>query len=341
LTAALADCPAAPDNAAMSDRLRHERIMNLHRLLKSARYPLPLNRLMSELGCSRASVYRDIAYLRDALGAPIESTEDPRGFRYADGEGMRFELPGLWLSSEELHALLAAHQLLARTAPGVLTGALAPIKSRIDSLLAEQAGGKRFPVERVRVIAQATRRLDEAAFRAIATAVLERKRLQFEYRARSTDAPTRRDVSPQRITHYRDNWYLDAWDHAREGLRSFALDRIREARLQDVRAEDRDESELDAHLSSSYGIFSGLAKGWATIRFSPHAARWVADEHWHSKQQGQRLANGGYELRVPFSNPRELLMDVLRYGPDAEVIEPAALRNEARILLQLALSAYE
>jgi len=324
----------------MSDRLRQERINHLHRLLKSARYPLPLDRLMRELGCSRASVYRDIAYLRDALGAPIETSEEPKGFLYASAEGERFELPGLWLSSDELHALLAAHQLLARTAPGVLSTALAPLKSRIDGLLAEQTGGKRFPVERVRVIAQATRKLDEAAFRAIASAVLERQRLQFDYRARSTDTPTRRDVSPQRLTHYRDNWYLDAWDHQRQGLRSFAVDRVREPRVISEIAEDRPEAELDAHLSSSYGIFSGPAKAWVTIRFSKHAARWVADEHWHSKQQGTRLADGGFELRLPYSNPKELLMDVLRYGPDAEVIEPASLRSEARILLQLALSSY-
>lgn len=325
----------------MSEQLRHERILHLHRLLKTARYPLPLQRLMSELGCSRASVYRDLAYLRDALGAPVETSSDPKGFRYDRSEADRFELPGMWLSSDELHALLAAHQLLTRTAPGVLSGALAPLKARIDGLLAEQTGGKRFPVERVRVIAQATRDLDEVAFRNIATAVLERRRLAFSYRARSTNAPTRRVVSPQRITHYRDNWYLDAWDHEREALRSFAVDRVNDPQLLQDIAEDRNESELDSHLSSSYGIFSGSAKAWATLRFSPHAARWVADEHWHSKQQGQALDDGSYELKLPYSNPRELLMDVLRYGPDAEVIAPASLRNEARILLQLALSNYE
>lgn len=319
---------------------RYERILTLHRTLKSARYPVTLQKLMEELECSRATVYRDIAFLRDALGAPIETNEDPPGFHYHVEQAERFELPGLWLTSDELHALLAAHQLLARTGPGVLSSALAPLKTRIDGLLAEQAGGKRFPVERVRVIGAATRALDEVSFRTIATAVLERQRLTFEYRARSTDTPTRRNVSPQRLTHYRDNWYLDAWDHDREGLRSFAVDRIRQPRRLEQAAEDRPEAELDNHLSSSYGIFSGAPKAVATIRFSAHAARWVADEHWHSKQQGRWLDNGGYELRLPYSNPKELLMDVLRYGADAEIIEPASLRTEARIMLQLALSAY-
>ena len=319
---------------------RYERILTLHRILRSARYPVPLPRLKDELGCSRATLYRDIAFLRDALGAPIESCEDPSGFRYEAAEAERFELPGLWLSSEELHALLVAHQLLERTGPGVLSNALAPLQSRIEALLAEHAGGKRLPIERVRVLGSGTRRLDEGVFRIVATAVLERQRLSFGYRARSTDAETRRTVSPQRLTHYRDNWYLDAFDHGREALRSFALDRMRQPQVLDQPATDLPDGDLDGHLAASYGIFSGAPKAWATIRFTPRAARWVADEHWHSKQEGRHLADGGYELKLPYSNPRELLMDVLRYGPDAEVVAPPALREEARILLSLARANY-
>ncbi|MBS7458823.1 helix-turn-helix transcriptional regulator [Coralloluteibacterium stylophorae] len=320
---------------------RYERILALHRRLKSARYPVSLRALMDEVGCSRATLYRDIAYLRDALGAPIESSEGESGFKYDPHEAERFELPGLWLSSDELHALLAAYQLLHNVGPGVLSGALAPLRARIESLLAQQAGGKRWPVERVRVLAFGVRRMDEVVFRTVASAVLERCRLGFEYRARSTDERTRRTVSPQRLTHYRDNWYMDAWDHEREALRSFALDRISAARSIDEAAQDVPDAELDRQLASSYGIFSGPPKAWGTIVFSAKAARWVADEHWHSKQEGRFLPDGRYELRLPYGNAKELLMDVLRYGADAEVVDPPALREQARTMLQLALAAYE
>lgn len=319
---------------------RYERILSLHRILKTARYPVTVARLQDELDCSRATVYRDLAFLRDALMAPVVG-DGEAGFRYEAEQSGRFELPGLWLNSDELHALLAAQQLLSRSGGGVLSTALAPLQHRIEKLLDEHAAGKRWPVERVRVIPHRTRRMDEQAFRAVCSAVLERKRLSFEYRARSTDERTRRTVSPQRITHYRDNWYLDAWDHDREALRSFSVDRISGARPLDTAASDIDESELNQHLAGSYGIFSGPPKGWATIVFSAKAARWVADEHWHSQQQGRHLADGRYELKVPFSAPRELLMDVLHYGSDAEILEPQSLREQARSLLQLALSNYD
>lgn len=319
---------------------RYERTLALHRILKSARYPVSLQRLMDELACSRATLYRDIAFLRDALGAPVES-EGEGGFRYNEKDAERFELPGLWLNSDELHALLATHQLLDRTGSGVLSSALAPLRGRIESLLAQQAGGKRWPVERVRVIGSYVRQRDEIAFRVVASAVLERKKLAFDYLARSTNERTHRMVSPQRLTHYRDNWYLDAWDHDREALRSFSVDRIQHARVQDEAARDLPDAELDQHLASSYGIFSGAPKANATILFSAKAARWVADEHWHSKQEGRFLPDGRYQLKIPYSNAKELLMDVLRYGADAEIVEPENLRQQARTLLQLALSAYE
>lgn len=321
---------------------RYERILTLHRLLKSARYPVPFARLKDELGCSRATLYRDIAFLRDALGAPIESGDGEEAtFRYAADEAERFELPGLWLTSEELAALLALNELLGRSDPGVLAGALAPFRARIERLLSDHASGRTLPVERIRVLASGSRRLDQGVFRTVAGALLNRKRLKFGYRARSTETPTDRIVSPQRLAHYRDNWYLDAWDHSRDALRSFALDRIRAPLLLDEPALDREGAELDAHLASSYGIFSGAPKAWATIRFSPHAARWVADEHWHSQQEGARLPDGRYELKLPYSNSRELLMDVLKYGPDAEIVAPVSLREEMRILLQLALGTYQ
>lgn len=319
---------------------RIERIHALHRILTAARYPVTVQRLQEDLECSRATVYRDLAYLRDYLMAPVVGNGEA-GFRYDTSEGDRFELPGLWLSSEELHSLLAAQQLLMRSGGGVLSNALAPLQQRIEKLLDEHAGGRRLPVERVRVVPHRTRKLDETVFRTVATAVLDRKRLAFDYRARSTDEHTRRNVAPQRLTHYRDNWYLDAWDLDREGLRSFSVDRMTAARMLDETARDLPDEELDRHLASSYGIFSGTPKGWATIVFSAKAARWVADEHWHSQQQGRFLPDGRYELRLPYSAGRELLMDVLHYGADAEVVEPPSLREQARSLLSLALSQYD
>ncbi|HOU65984.1 MAG TPA: HTH domain-containing protein, partial [Thermomonas sp.] len=181
---------------------RYERIIGLHRVLQASRRPVTVARLQDELGCSRATVYRDLAFLRDGLMAPLIG-DGEAGFSYDKNEADRFELPGLWLNSEELHALLAAQQLLSRSTGGMLSAAMAPLQQRVEKLLDAHSGGKTWPVERVRVIPHRIRKMDEPAFRIVASSVLERRKLAFDYRARSTDEKTRRTVSPQRLTHYR------------------------------------------------------------------------------------------------------------------------------------------
>jgi predicted DNA-binding transcriptional regulator YafY len=320
---------------------QYERVLKLHGIFKSHRRPVGAQRLREELGCSRATLYRDIAFLRDALGAPLDSDPEGAGFVYDQTEGERFELPGLWLTSEELSALMALEALVVRSDPGVLADALAPFRTRVEKLLNEQAGTKQQPLERIRVVPWGSRKLNQQVFRVVAGAVLARQQLKFRYRARTTGADNVRHVSPQRLTHYRDNWYLDGWDHDREALRSFAVDRIGQPEVLDKPAVDREEKELNDTLASSYGIFAGTPKAWATIRFSARAARWVADEHWHSLQEGRWLEDGRYELKVPYSQSRELVMDILRYGPDAQVVSPQSLREEIRIMHKLALDEYD
>ncbi len=109
---------------------RCERIVPLPRRLKRVCHSVSLLRLMDELECSRATIYRVVAFLRDTLGA--RSRAGQASFRYIGDAADTFELPGLWLSSEELAVLLAMHTLLERADPGVLTGVLTPFRVRIE-----------------------------------------------------------------------------------------------------------------------------------------------------------------------------------------------------------------
>ncbi len=100
------------------------------------------------------------------------------------------------------------------------------------------------------------------------------------------------------------------------------------------------DHDLESHFTSSYGIFAGAPTGTAVLRFDPRRARWVAKERWHAAQEGGYLTDGSYELRVPYSNPLELIMDVLKYGPDVEVMAPAELRLAVAQRLRAAVERY-
>src|SRR5690606_30689517 len=131
------------------------------------------------------------------------------------------------------------------------------------------------------------------------------------------------------------------WCHLREDVRSFAIDAIQQAALVDKKSKNVPDKELDEVLGSGYGIFSGKATQWAKLRFTASRARWVGAEQWHPKQKGAYEADGSYVLEVPYSDDRELIGDILRHGPEVEVLGPPALRRAVREQLNAALKRYK
>jgi predicted DNA-binding transcriptional regulator YafY len=317
---------------------RMQRIFKLHQILAGRRYPIPRSQLEDELECSRATLTRILDEMRTFFDAPIEFDKDAGGYRYSRDA---FELPGLWFTPSELLALSAAQKLLAEAQPGLLDNQLAPLKERIDKLLGQEHLGSGELASRLRILRMAARQPDTYIFQTVAGATAQRKRLSIEYHGRERDALTQRTVSPQRLVHYRDNWYLDAWCHDRDALRNFALDRIRAARTLKQAARNIPDADIDAHYSATYGIFGGQASHQAVLRFSAERARWIADERWHPDQQDRRLDDGRFERSLPYADPRELILDILKYGPDVEVVEPPELRQEIAKRLKAATAQYD
>ena len=318
---------------------RFDRIFELNRILQSARYPVSRQRLEEALECSRATVKRLIEEMRLYLNAPIVYDRKLNGYHYDQAEGEMYELPGLWFNASELQALLAVQQLLENVQPGLLEHHLQPLRRKIDELLSRQPGSGASVTERIRLLKSAAR-FAGSHFSQIAGALAARQRLKLVYYSRAHDSLSEREISPQRLTHYRDNWYLDAWCHLRNGLRTFSLDAIREAKLLTNPAKELDASVLNDHFADAYGIFSGAATHLAVLRFAPSRARWVSMETWHSQQKSRWLDDGRYELSLPYSQPDELIMDLLRFGPDVEVVEPASLRQAVAARLRAAADIY-
>jgi predicted DNA-binding transcriptional regulator YafY len=206
-------------------------------------------------------------------------------------------------------------------------------------LLKVQHAGTNELAGRVRMLHVAARPAGKA-FQPVAGATAQRRRLNLRYYNRGNGTESEREVSPQRLVYHRDNWYLDAWCHLRDDLRTFALDAMRNVRVLDSKALEVPQKQLDEHYSGAYGIFSGKADFMAVLRFSPQRARWVSLEQWHPDQQGLWLENGSYELRVPYHDARELVMDILRHGSEVEVIGPPSLRDAVIARLHEAIGRY-
>ena len=322
---------------------RTARLFRIDQLLQE-RQVVPIATFLEELQTSTATFMRDLEYLRDRLNAPIVWDPVRRGYHYEKMQemaGPRFELPGLWFNASEIHAILTMEHLLTSLQPGLLAPHISPLRTRLMMLLDSGGHSVDEVIARIRVLPLGGRKMVQPLFEKVADALLSRKILRIHHFNRGRGERLERDVSPQRLVFYRDNWYLDGWCHLRNEIRCFGLDAIQEATITNKQAKEVSDQELDSCLKVGYGIFSGKETMTAVIRFTPERSRWVANELWHPKQKGKYDVEERWVLSFPYSNDIELVMDILRYGPDAEVMEPPALRAKVQERLRQALALYK
>lgn len=310
-----------------TDRLHH-----ITTLLRTRRR-ITLPELLAETGASRATLMRDLAWLRDQRDHPIHWDKESQCYQWhrtPTNPDAPEELPGLWFKPSEVMALLTLEHLLRQIQPGdLMQRHLQPLTQRLQKILGHSgldSSAAQQLSERIRIIGLGQRNVPPQSFETVGLALTQRRRLAMHYQARGSGEHSERTVSPQRLVYYRSNWLLDAWCHQRDSLRSFSLDAIRQPVVLNEPAIDVDTDELNQTLGNGYGIFSGKAVQWATLRFTPERARWVAAEQWHPEQKGQWDAQGHWVLQIPYSDDRELTMDILRHIPEVEVLAPPALR---------------
>lgn len=311
-----------------------------YRTLLSGRRAVPRQEILNKLEISLATFKRDLAKLRDRLNIPVVYDRDLDGYRI-DNTDTRQELPGLWFSQDEILALLTIQNMLEQLEPGLLGPKLKPLQQRLDDMLTGQGLSTETLSQRVRLVHAGKRRLKLKSFELVAKATLERKQIKIHHFNRQSGKTVERTISPQQLVHYRDNWYADAWCHLRKEVRSFAVDAITECEQLAVDAKELDSEQLRASMQSGYGIFGGSIKGWAKLKFTTERARWVKHEEWHPDQKGHEESDGSYVLEIPYSDERELIGDILRFGSDIQVLGPTSLAKNVTAQLKEALENYK
>jgi predicted DNA-binding transcriptional regulator YafY len=319
------------------------RLYRIETLIRT-RGPISRQALLDELEVSPATLKRDLEYLRSRLGAPIEYDVLSNGYCFGQvSVGTKHEMPGLWFDESELYSLLMAQQLLAGLdTDGLLSRHLQPLLDRIHHLLGSGKGddGAKLLMERVKIVSALRRPVPTRFFERVSAALLSRQRLHLRYLTRGRGEVSERDVSPQRLVHYRNTWYLDAWCHKAQALRRFALDAIEQATQLEQPAQDVPMLQVQTAMDSGYGIYAGGTPQWAVLVFNPQAAQWASREEWHPAQEGRWLEDGAYEMRLPYVDDNELLMDVLRQGGQVRVVAPPALVAAVKARLVSAVSLY-
>lgn len=311
-----------------------ERVYKIDRLLRRRVKPSK-QAMLAELEISEPTLKRDLEYMRSRLNAPIVYSREINGYAYS-GRDETYQLPGLWFSAAEIGSLLLILNLIDQIEPSFLRDQIHPFEERLRSMAGIPLAGYDAIANRIHLIPGQARIVRPDHLDLLIQATLARRRIEIDYFSRGRKTKGVRVVSPARLLYYRAGWYLDAWCHDAQAVRRFAVDAIGRAV---VLEEEAHEIDLPAP-GASYGIFSGAPLHRARLRFEPHAALWIQTSQWHPDQTLTTANDGSVILEIPYSEPTELLMDILRYGPDVEVLEPATLREFVALALQNAAALY-
>jgi len=283
--------------------------------------------LASQFEISRKTAQRDIDFMRDRLGCPLEYQPSKKGYHYVDNT---FAIPLTYLSVEELTSLLIAKKILRDISGGNVGGEISTILNRITNILSKYSKTEDLIEDAISIQSIEFLPAPEEIFKIVLEGLLKRKRLTITYHSPESEEENKRKIDPYHLFNYRGTWHLIAYCHVRKGIRDFALGRITEAKISDEGFKKVVEFNKENYFSSSFGIYKGGPTQRVTLRFSPVKSRWIKGQVWHKDQEIRILKDGSLEISFPVSDLTEIKMEVLRHGDSVEVIKPKALRDLIR-----------
>jgi proteasome accessory factor B len=326
------DIDAVEPGPAKRDRTA--RLMRVASLLVAHPDGMRPKDIAERLGMSVRNVYRDLKALEGEARMPTWA------------EGGRWGildtafLPPLKLTLSEAMAVFLGARLMVRYADKYdpdLGSAFEKLAANLPETLREHVARSldvlqdapldaRF-IEHVRLLtrAWAERRVVDIEYEGAA----------FEGRAGERSRRTVRPflIEPSLQTHA---LYLIGWDEDRDAMRTFKIERIRDVRVTPRAFEAPEGATLERDLRRGWDIIADQPATEVVLRFSPAVAGRVRETTWHSLQRTEASPDGGLIWRSTVSG----VIEILSWGDDVEVLEPAELRTQVRDILGRAAERY-
>jgi predicted DNA-binding transcriptional regulator YafY len=308
----------------MAEHLKIERYQWFDQQVRSGNFPNG-HTLARHFELSDKTARRNIEFMRDRLGAPLEYDMQRKGYFYADDS---FSLPSLQATQNELLAILLARNLLSESAGGFISREIASFGLRLFSTIGA------FGLSRERIDEAFSSNwnghtpTESAVFGAVADALLQQRVIRFDYHSPRHDGESIRLVEPHHLQHYLGSWMLIAFCRTAGDWRKFNLSRMAQLHTPGETFPLRPRSEWGAQLEGAFGIFQGTPRTEVVLHFTSHRARWIRQQHWHVDQRIEEQPDGGLHLSFPVADFREIKLRILQFGAEVEVLEPPDLRKE-------------
>jgi predicted DNA-binding transcriptional regulator YafY len=312
-----------------------ERMLRIHQALQSGNFP-NASILAQEIEVAAKTIHRDMEFMRDRMNLPIQFDAARNGYYYS-GEVSAF--PTLQITEGEVFALVVAEKALQQYRGTSFEKPLLSAIKKMEQSLPDTISLNLSDVGRAISFRTSVEPiLDLKIFDTLARAVAEQQQLEFDYRKPGSEKPETRTVDPYHLANVNGEWFLFAFDHARNDIRKFVPGRIRGVKPTGKTFERSAKFSLEKQLRDSFGVHSGEGQYDVVIRFNARAADYIREKKWHESQQLRELKSGGVELVLKLSGLVEIERWILSWGGDAKVIKPRelaeAIRRSAEKLLQ-------
>lgn len=303
------------------------RMMRLHEEIAQGNYP-NCSKLARDLEVAPKTIQRDIDFMRDQLGLPIEYDERSYGFYYTETVT---HFPTVQVSEGELVALFVAQKALSQYRGTVFERPLAAAFEKLTKGLREQVSFEMGHWDAsFSFRSTGTALTDLELFESLSKAVVHSREVIFEYRKLDSQAPEKRRVWPYHLASVDNQWYLFGHDVERDGMRTFALPRIGKAEVTGARFKQRKDFSLAKMLRHSFGVFSGEETYEVRVEFRSWAARMVKEKQWHPSQKLVDKGDGRVELMLVLGSLYEIKRWILSWGEFARVLGPPELVESVR-----------
>jgi predicted DNA-binding transcriptional regulator YafY len=302
-------------------------MLRIHQALQAGNFP-NATRLARELEVSTKSVHRDIEFMRDRMGLPIEYDGSRFGYHYTQ-EVSAF--PTMQITEGELVALVVAEKALQQYRGTSFEKPLLSAIRKMEQSLPDTISLNLDDIQQtISFRTRAESILNLEIFDALAKATARRQQVELSYRKPGRGQAERRLVDPYHLANINGEWYLFAYDHDRKDIRTFVP-----ARMQTVKPTGntfaRSQSfSLEERLRDSFGVHSGEGRYHVVLRFDPRVADYVREKKWHESQRLRDLKEGGVELELKLSSLVEIQRWVLSWGADARVVQPRELADRVK-----------
>lgn len=287
---------------------------------------------------SSKTIMRDIEFMRDRLGLPLEYDAAKHGFRYT---APVHDFPVMKVSQGEVAALLLAQQSLEQFRGTPFERPLAGAFRKLSQSLGGEMEVAWHDLEKALSVRRGGAGLaDMQVFDALAKAVLDGAEVEFAYHKLAGEKPERRTVRPYHLGCIENQWYLFAHDGARRALRTFALPRVASVTRTGAKFRRPKDFSLAKMLEGSFAVFEGGHAKAVKVRFRGVAARLVGERSWHPSQS-IKAVKGGVLLEMRVGLSPDLRQWILGWGEEAEVLAPTELRRDVARAVRMAAEVYE